>query len=249
MECAKSIMRATLARGKPPRTCADYSLSINRSEGNQQTTGEVLDPWLLWRQVERCVEAHTMANTPSRRLNLSRLLAPLALLSFLQTPGVVIAQAQAPTQHFACNVGYTPRDCKAATKVLSKALARYPVDKLGKWTWVLVRTEDWKQILSVRGFDTSHPAFSYLAKRETFLEGSLVAGASIRGTELSVLWHMPVEDLLDLAIRHELAHALCNEPDELKAERTATALKNGMPLSCRATPVAKNHTDETRNHY
>jgi hypothetical protein len=32
-----------------------------------------------------------------------------------------------------------------------------------------------------------------------------------------------------LAIRHELAHALCNDPDEAKADRAAIALKNGTP--------------------
>jgi hypothetical protein len=44
---------------------------------------------------------------------------------------------------------------------------------------------------------------------------------------------MPIEDLLDLAIRHEFAHALCNDRDETRAERAALALKNGTPLSCR----------------
>jgi hypothetical protein len=175
-----------------------------------------------------------MASTVSRRLkNPLRLLAPLAFLAFqFPAPGVVAVQTQVSTQHFVCNVGYTAQECQTSTAALRKALARYPVHELSKWTWVLVRTEDWKQILSVKGVDTNRPAFSYLAKRETFLDGSLVAGASIRGVELSMIWHMHVEDLLDLVIRHELAHALCNEPDELKAERAATALKNGMPLSC-----------------
>jgi len=133
---------------------------------------------------------------------------------------------------FACNVGYTPQECRVATTVLRKALARYPVEALGEWRWVLVRTEDWKQILSVRGFDTGRPAFSYLPERETFLDGSLVAGVSSRGVELRVIWHMPIEELLDLAVRHELAHALCNEYDEAKTERAATALKNGSPFPC-----------------
>ena len=150
-----------------------------------------------------------------------------------QTNANATAEKQAPKQHFACNVGYTPQECQAATTVLRQALARYPVDALGEWRWVLVRTEDWKQILSVRGFNTNRPAFSYLPKRETFLDSALVLRASIRGTELSAIWHMPIEDLLDLAIRHELAHALCNERDEIKAGRAALALKNGMPLSCR----------------
>ena len=152
---------------------------------------------------------------------------------FSANPLAAQTDASVPKQHFACNVGYTRQECQVALNVLSKALARYPVEALGEWRWVLVRSEDWKQILAVRGFDTNHPAFSYLPKRETFIDGALVASVSIRGTELSMTWHMPIEDLLDLAIRHELAHAICNDPDEAQAERGAIALKNGTPLSCR----------------
>jgi hypothetical protein len=155
-----------------------------------------------------------------------------------QTNGTASAQKQAPKQHFACNVGYTPRECQVAMTVLRKTLERYPVEALGEWTWVLVRTGDWKQLLSARRFDPNHPAFSYLPKRETFLDGALVVRSSIRGVELSAIWHMAIEDLLDLAIRHELAHALCNDPDETKAERAAIALKNGTPLSCRVIEQA-----------
>ena len=155
-----------------------------------------------------------------------------------QTKDNASTQKQAPGQLFACNVGYTPRECQVAATVLRKALAQYPVGALGEWRWVLVRTEDWKQILSQMRVDPNVPAFSYLPKRETFLDGSLVVGASIHGAELRAIWHMPVEDLLDFAIRHELAHALCNEVDESKADRTAIALKDGAPLSCRATEQA-----------
>jgi hypothetical protein len=49
---------------------------------------------------------------------------------------------------------------------------------------------------------------------------------------------MAIEDLFDLAIRHELAHALCNDPDETKAAGAAIVLKNGTPLSCRAIEQA-----------
>jgi hypothetical protein len=148
-----------------------------------------------------------------------------------QTNRNASAQKQAPKQHFACNVGYTPRECQVAATILRKALSRYPVEALGEWRWVLVRYEDWNQILRKRGVDPNVPAFSYLPKRETFLDGSLVVEASIHGAELSLIWHMPIEDLLDLAIRHELAHALCNDPDETKTDRVAIALKNGTPLS------------------
>jgi len=150
-----------------------------------------------------------------------------------QTNGAASAQKQAPKQHYVCNVGYTPRECQAAMTVLRKTLERYHAEALGEWTWVLVRTEDWKRLLAERRFDPNHPAFSYLPKRETFLDGALVVRSPIRGVELSAIWHMAIEELFDLAIRHELAHALCNDPDETKAERAAIALKNGAPLSCR----------------
>jgi hypothetical protein len=119
--------------------------------------------------------------------------------------------------------------------VLRKALAKYPVDALGEWTWVLVRSVDWKRILMERGFNPNNPAFSYLPRRETFLDGSLVVKVSARSVQLSAQWHMPIEDLLDLAIRHEFAHALCSEPNEAKADRTAIALKTGGVLSCQTT--------------
>ena len=174
------------------------------------------------------------------RLRLILLTGVLMVIPFVFSAYPLAAQTNgnAPKQHFACNVGYTPRECQVAATVLRKALARYPVEALGEWRWVLVRTEDWKQILSERGVDPNVPAFSYLPKRETFLDGSLVVGASIHGAELRAIWHMPVEDLLDFAIRHELAHALCNEGDESKADRAAIALKNGTPLSCRVIEQA-----------
>ena len=106
----------------------------------------------------------------------------------------------------------------------------------GHGCWCALRIGN--NILSERRFDSNNPAFSYLPKRETFLDGALVVRASIRGVELSAIWHMPIEDLLDLAIRHELAHALCNDRDETKADRAAIALKNGTPLSCRVIEQA-----------
>src|SRR5262249_52278955 len=197
-----------------------------------------------WKNSEACVACNpTCSGCRSRLILLTGiviimpfLLSPFALGG--QTRGDSTTQQQALRQHFVCNVGYTPSECQVATTVLRKALARYPVDALGEWTWVLVRSEDWKRILSDRRFDLNHPAFSYLPERETFLDGALMLRASVRGVELAVLWHMPIKNLLDLAIRHELAHALCNDPDETKANRAAIALINGTPLSCQVIEQA-----------
>jgi len=165
------------------------------------------------------------------------------VIAFLFSANPLAAQAnsgagdqnQISRQRFACNVGFTPKECQLAATVLRKALSRYPLEALGEWKWVLVRSEDWKPILSERRADSNVPAFSYLPKREAFLDSALVAGPSIHGAELSALWHMPIQDLLDLAIRHELAHALCNDGNEITSDRAAISMKNGMPLSFRIT--------------
>ena len=53
-----------------------------------------------------------------------------------------------PAQKFVCNTGYSA-EASATNEmvVLRKALANYPVARLGNWTWILVRSEDWKAIL------------------------------------------------------------------------------------------------------
>ena len=182
-------------------------------------------------------EAPTLMSKLSRRFKIQlRILVPIALFTLqFQFPRGASAQTQAHKQHFVCNIGYTPQECLVAMTVLRKALAKYPVNELGEWTWVLVRTVDWKRILLERAYDPNNPAFSYLPRRETFFDGSLVVSVSTRGVELSRLWHMPIENLLDLAIRHELAHSLCNETNEANADRMAIALKNGGTLSCQTT--------------
>src|SRR5215472_7049954 len=126
-----------------------------------------------------------MTSTFSRRLKTPlQLLVPIVLLALQSLTGAS-AQTQAPKQHFVCHIGYSPQECLEAMTVFRNALAKYPVDALGEWTWVLVRSGDWKRILLDRGFDPNNPAFSYLPRRETFLDASLVAKVSSRGVELS----------------------------------------------------------------
>ena len=150
-----------------------------------------------------------------------------------QIPQAAHAQIKNPNQHFVCYVGYTVQQCAAAMTELRKVLTKYPVDALGEWTWVLVRTEDLRRILLERGLDPERsPAFSILTERVTLFEGTLVTRTSSRGVQLRQLWRMPIEDLLDLAIRHELAHALCNERDEAKADRVARLLHTGQAPTC-----------------
>ena len=134
--------------------------------------------------------------TPTHSPKLKSCLRPLALFILLALlspiPPATRAQIKSPNQHFVCNIGYTQQECDTDLAVLRSALAKYHADALGEWSWVLVRSEDWKRILLDRGFDPNNPAFSYLPRRETFLDASLVAKVSSRGVELSQRWHMPI---------------------------------------------------------
>ena len=103
--------------------------------------------------------------------------------------------------------------------VLKKALANYPVFDLGEWTWVLVRSEDWKLVLLARTLDPNIPALTDPAIRTTFFEEALVARVPGRLSELMAVWHMGREGLLDAAIRRELGHALA---------RTASSARSAL---------------------
>jgi hypothetical protein len=118
--------------------------------------------------------------------------------------------------------------------VLKNVLDRYGADRLGEWSWVLVRTSDWRAILSIRGFDAGSPAFTYLPGNETFFDDALTMQESIRGMELTQLWQMPIEELLDKAVRHELAHAFCKEKDEFRARIIEEQFRSSSPVACKS---------------
>jgi hypothetical protein len=111
-------------------------------------------------------------------------------------------------------------------------VSRYHADDLGEWSWVIVRTIDWKRILDTRGFDSNSPAFTYLPGKETFFDDALTTTESVRAMQLMETWRMPIEELLDKAVRHELAHALCHEKDESKARIQEERLRSGSPTVC-----------------
>jgi hypothetical protein len=151
-------------------------------------------------------------------------------------------------QHFVCNTGYTLTQCQKDVAALRRALEKYPVEQLGEWTWVLVRSSDWQSIQEIRGLDRNSPAFTYYPARETFIEEALVNEVPGRRGTLLVLWGMSMEDLLKFAVAHELGHALCNEKDESKAEKVARMLREGKPASCEVKLQAKGRRGHEPNH-
>ncbi|MGC1902774.1 MAG: hypothetical protein WA715_03040 [Candidatus Acidiferrum sp.] len=160
----------------------------------------------------------------------SSLVAPLVSRS--RTGGEPYRSA--PLQKFVCNKGYTQKECDDEMVVLRKGLANYRASDLGGWTWVLVRSEDWKLLLLARGLDPGIPALTFPSTRTTFFEEALVAGPTGRVSELMGVWHLGRQSLLDLAIRHELGHALCNDVNERTAERVAKLLEERKSVTCGA---------------
>jgi hypothetical protein len=140
---------------------------------------------------------------------------------------------QPPLQHFVCNTGYSVQECHEQMRVLRPLLNKYGAGRLGDWTWVLVRSDDWKALQRQHRMDPDSPAFTVLDRRETFFEEALVSPVAPRRVELVRQWSLGMDDLLKLAVTHELGHALCNERSEKKADGYGEQLRRGEAVQCR----------------
>jgi hypothetical protein len=138
-------------------------------------------------------------------------------------------------QTFLCAVPYTVADCEKQVVMLQTTLHRYQAEKLGQWTWVLVRSEDWKPILERVHMDPNSPAFSILERRQTFFEDALLVPNPKRQNELMSKWGTGLDRLLDLAITHELGHAVCNDSDETRADQFGKRLRQRQAAVCDIT--------------
>jgi len=139
------------------------------------------------------------------------------------------------SQEFHCHTGYPLAQCQQDILQLKHTLARYPIEGLGHWTWVLVRSQDWTRISRTLRLNPISPAFSALEPRETFLEEALFNHDPERTAELMHEWLSSMPKLLELAVSHELGHAFCAEPSETAADRFAGNLRNGLAPPCRVT--------------
>jgi hypothetical protein len=155
-------------------------------------------------------------------------------------------QHEVSLQHFVCSRGYTVEGCYQGVALLRQTLAKYPLSQIQEWTWILVRSEDWKAIVLPRGLDPDSPAFTYSAKRQTFIEEALLADVAWRRDELRARWHMQADKLRDLVAAHELGHALCKDRSETIANQQAERFQHGKPPSCELNPDPNILAEETR---
>jgi len=162
-------------------------------------------------------------------------------LWMLPTTGQTAAEIARPatervrlsSQEFHCHTGYSLAQCEKDILELKKVLAHYPIEGLGHWTWVLVRSQDWKPISQMLRLNPDSPAFTALDPRETFLEEALFVHDALRTAELMQEWQKSMPELLEFAVTHELGHAFCEEPNEAAADHFGEELRNGRLMRCR----------------
>jgi hypothetical protein len=144
-------------------------------------------------------------------------------------PGKVNALA---AQHFICDAGYDRHRCLQQVAMLVAELRRYPADLPANWSWVIVGSEAWQPLTQKLRLDQRSPAFTAIDERETFLEEALFSATPSRTNELVRDLRVPFDQLLSIAVSHELGHAICHVGDEAIANRVSEQLRSGKRPSC-----------------
>ncbi len=162
-------------------------------------------------------------------------------VSEIASPNIAKATALSG-QEFHCHTGYPLAQCERDILKLKSVLTRYPMEALGHWTWVLVRSQDWKPISRMLRLNPDSPAFTAFEPRETFLEEALFVHDPERTSELMKEWQRSMPALLELAVSHELGHAICKEPSEATADRFGEDLRKGQTPLCQAANGVRKKT-------
>src|SRR5581483_9739188 len=99
---------------------------------------------------------------------------------------------------------------------------------LGSWTWVLVRADDWRNLMRRLCLNPDSPAFSALELHETFLEESLITPDPDRAKELINTFRIPLDELLNVAITHKLGHTMYRSETEFLAKQFGIRLRSEL---------------------
>jgi hypothetical protein len=140
---------------------------------------------------------------------------------------------------FLCSQKYDRTECVKDASALRQAIAPYPAQLLGEWSFVLVPADDWKALVRGQGGDPASPAFSMLDQRLTLLDGSLFVASAGRNKELLERFGKIGPALVDLAVTHEMGHGICQEKNERRADDYGRELREGKTPDCSLTPGGK----------
>jgi hypothetical protein len=137
-----------------------------------------------------------------------------------------------------CDASYSVPECRRQMDVLSRALRPYPTALAPNWKWVLISAQNWKPLLTSFHLDIDSPAVTILDDDVTLLDESLIKPRPGRAAELINGFKIPMDQLLNVAISHELGHAMCHETNEVRADeigrdlRKKIAAREPLTASC-----------------
>ena len=134
--------------------------------------------------------------------------------------------------HFYCLEGYDLAKCKAHVLILRRE-ARYPIADLFSWSFFLVPSGIWEEMVQAAAGPAGTPAFTALHSRETFFRDALFSATPLQRVEMMQLFRVDQPALFKLAVSHELAHALCQEANEQRAATESLSLQAGTAPRCR----------------
>ena len=141
-------------------------------------------------------------------------------------------------QHFVCNTGYSLERCHQHSAKVAAFLGRFHNELPPNWTWILVRSDDWSGILRRLRLETHSPAFSVLEKQQTFLNEALFRTTATSSAELLLNFRVPLDQILSVALSHELGHAYCTDAHEREANRFAEQLMRTGAAVCHGSTSA-----------
>ena len=106
----------------------------------------------------------------------------------------------------------------------------FDLESLGDWSWVLVRRTigTGSCVGLVVTLTVLHSRSSSGARR--FSGGTLRPWQ--RSRTLLEKWRVPLDELLNVAVTHELAHMLCRERDEARTHAYAGQLSESGQVTC-----------------
>jgi hypothetical protein len=161
-----------------------------------------------------------------------------------QTLRVVPVDLEGPAQttknvQFFCTQDYNPDECHQHALELRRALMSYPLERLGAWSFALVPSDKWQDLIRALGGPTHSPAFTIFEQRTTVLESSLFSPTATRSAEFRRVFGVTGEALLELAVNHELGHGICQERDEGRANDNGRELRQTKAVDCTKTPEGR----------
>jgi len=140
---------------------------------------------------------------------------------------------------FFCTQEYNRDECHQHVLELRRVLIAYPLERLGMWSFALVPSDRWKDLIRAVGGRTHSPAFTIFEQRMTVMDSSLFAATATRSAEFRRVFGVTGEALLELAVNHELGHGICQERDERRADDYGRELRQMKAVDCTKAPEGR----------